>query len=66
MYEWDYFYKILPATDPLLLELRDAEGERTHEVVPAGQIPVPDLHRQTSVFIRLAQVTAAEHKPGSM
>lgn len=46
-----------PSVHPLLLKLRDAERQRTHKVVPAGQVPVPDLHRQPAVLVRLLQIT---------
>lgn len=46
-----------PSVHPLLLKLRDAERQRAHKVVPAGQVPVPDLHRQPAVLVRLLQIT---------
>lgn len=46
-----------PSIHPLLLKLRDAERQGAHKVVPAGQVPVPDLHRQPAVLVRLFQIT---------
>ncbi len=50
-----------PSVHPLLQKLRDAERQRAHKVVPAGQVPVPDLHRQPAVLVRLLQITV-RHK----
>lgn len=49
-----------PSIHSLLLKLRDTKRERAHEVIPAGQIPVPDLHRQPAVFVRLLQITVRQ------
>lgn len=51
---------VLPAVHPLLLELWDAEGQWSHEVVAAGQVPVPHLHRQAAVLVILLQVAGGD------
>lgn len=51
---------ISPSIHSLLLEFRDAEWQRSHEVIAAGQVPVPHLHRQTAVLIVLLQVAGKE------
>lgn len=51
---------ISPSIHPLFLELRDAKGQWSHEVIAAGQVPVPHLHWQTAVLIVFFQVAARE------
>lgn len=52
--------QLLPSINSHLLQLRDPEGQGAHEIVPAGQVPVPDLHRQPPVLVRLLQLAGAE------
>lgn len=49
---------ILPSIHSLFLQLRYPEGEGAHEVVPAGEIPVPNLHWQAAVLVTFFQVAA--------
>lgn len=51
---------ISPSIHSLFLELWDAEGQRSHEVVAAGQVPVPHLHWQAAVLVVLLQVAGRE------
>ena len=48
--------KLEPAIDAGLHQLRDAEGERPHEVVARGSVPVPDLDQQASVLVSVFKV----------
>lgn len=41
----------LPAIHAGLLQFRNPKRQRSHEVIPAGQVPVPDLYGQSSVFV---------------
>lgn len=54
--------QLLPSIDSRLLQLRNPEGQGAHEVIPAGQIPVPNLHRQPPVFVRLFQLAGREER----
>lgn len=54
--------QLLPAIDSRLLQLRNPEGQGAHEIIPAGQIPVPDLHRQPPVFVCLLQLAGREQR----
>lgn len=52
----------LPAIDTSFLQFRNPKGQRSHEVIPAGQIPIPNLHRQPPVFVWFFQLAVGGNK----
>lgn len=52
----------LPAINTSFLQFGNPKRQRSHEVIPAGQIPIPNLYRQSSVFVRFFQLAAKSKK----